>query len=194
MSYAPDTLSRGYDWRHDAECRRADRNVDPDLFHPAGTTGPYVGQIKEAKAICRSCPVITECGDWALAHRQESGIWGGMTEQERISHHRRIARHGTPSLGRAALPENPTLTEAYTALTEPAAADGHIAWLGGKWVSVQGVYYSPNRLAWAATRDRAPVGAVVRCCTRAGCVAHIEDRVEREDRKALDQLVSNAAA
>jgi hypothetical protein len=36
-----------------------------------------------AKAICRSCPVITECLDHALRVRESYGVWGGHTEDER---------------------------------------------------------------------------------------------------------------
>lgn len=32
--------------------------------------------------ICGTCPVRTECLDYALAHR-ETGFWGGLTETER---------------------------------------------------------------------------------------------------------------
>ena len=37
----------------------------------------------KAKQVCKSCPVITECRDYALYHRIEHGVWGGMTEAER---------------------------------------------------------------------------------------------------------------
>jgi WhiB family redox-sensing transcriptional regulator len=36
-----------------------------------------------AKSICRSCPVIDECREYALAIREPHGIWGGLTELER---------------------------------------------------------------------------------------------------------------
>lgn len=37
----------------------------------------------EAKSVCRRCPVIGECRDYALANPSVSGTWGGLTEQER---------------------------------------------------------------------------------------------------------------
>jgi WhiB family redox-sensing transcriptional regulator len=37
----------------------------------------------DAKAICRSCPVRRECAIWALDSRQEYGVWGGLTPDER---------------------------------------------------------------------------------------------------------------
>ncbi len=56
---------------------------DPDVFFPVGSTGVAVEQIETARRICASCPVRTECLDFALATNQESGIWGGATEDER---------------------------------------------------------------------------------------------------------------
>lgn len=66
------------DWRHRAACR----DEDPELFFPAGTSGPMLRQIAEAKAVCQRCPVAGECLEWAL-HRGEVGIWGDTTEEER---------------------------------------------------------------------------------------------------------------
>lgn len=40
-------------------------------------------RIQEAKAICRQCPEIEACGEWAIATDQPFGVWGGMTERER---------------------------------------------------------------------------------------------------------------
>ncbi|MFF9428354.1 WhiB family transcriptional regulator [Streptomyces sp. NPDC091368] len=36
-----------------------------------------------AKALCTGCPVQAECLAYALDHRVEHGVWGGMTERER---------------------------------------------------------------------------------------------------------------
>jgi WhiB family redox-sensing transcriptional regulator len=40
-------------------------------------------QIEQAKAVCRRCPVINACLEWALETKQDAGIWGGKTEDER---------------------------------------------------------------------------------------------------------------
>jgi WhiB family redox-sensing transcriptional regulator len=80
MRAAPPTPSRREpDWRDASACRRE----DPDLFAPDGTTGKWVPIIAQAKAICNRCPVRPTCLQWALDTRQESGIWGGLTEDER---------------------------------------------------------------------------------------------------------------
>lgn len=72
-------------WRSDAECLQ----VDPELFFPISEKpGP---QVDAAKAVCMGCPVRPECLDWALQTRQEHGIWGGTTSDERRSLRRRRA-------------------------------------------------------------------------------------------------------
>ena len=75
------------DWRDRAACR----DEDPELFFPVGTTGPALVQIEQAKAVCRTCPVVAPCLAWAL-DGNVSGVWGGMDEDERRSLKRRAAR------------------------------------------------------------------------------------------------------
>ena len=76
------------DWRHEAACR----DEDPELFFPIGNTGPALVQIEEAKAVCRRCPVVDDCLRWALETGQDSGVWGGLSEDERRALKRRNAR------------------------------------------------------------------------------------------------------
>lgn len=76
------------DWRHGAECF----GEDPELFFPIGNTGPALLQIEDAKAVCRRCPVIDQCLQWALESGQDCGVWGGMSEDERRALKRRVAR------------------------------------------------------------------------------------------------------
>jgi WhiB family transcriptional regulator, redox-sensing transcriptional regulator len=56
---------------------------DPELFFPVGSTGPAVAQTERAVAICRGCPVRSECLDWALDTCQDAGVWGGIGEEDR---------------------------------------------------------------------------------------------------------------
>jgi WhiB family redox-sensing transcriptional regulator len=77
------------DWRHRSACR----DEDPELFWPVGTSGPARIQAEQAKAICRRCPVTDDCLDWALSSGEDSGVWGGMTEEERRAYKRRTSRH-----------------------------------------------------------------------------------------------------
>ena len=67
------------DWRDLAACKGA----DTDLFFPAGETGPAAEQIAMAKRICAGCDVRDECLGYAIETNQVSGVWGGVTEDER---------------------------------------------------------------------------------------------------------------
>jgi len=76
------------DWRHAAACL----DEDPELFFPIGNTGPALLQIEDAKIVCRTCAVAAQCLQWALENNQDSGVWGGLSEDERRSLKRRTAR------------------------------------------------------------------------------------------------------
>lgn len=67
------------DWRNVAACR----DTDPDLFFPVGSTGVAIEQIAAAKEVCNMCPAKTACLEFALLSNQESGVWGGTSEDER---------------------------------------------------------------------------------------------------------------
>jgi hypothetical protein len=45
--------------------------------------GPSLDQITQAKAICAGCLVRRQCLGFALDTRQNHGVRGGMSEQER---------------------------------------------------------------------------------------------------------------
>lgn len=61
-------------WADRAVCTQ----TDPDSFFP-----DKGGSTREAKAVCATCTVAAECLDWALAHDEKFGIWGGLSERER---------------------------------------------------------------------------------------------------------------
>jgi WhiB family redox-sensing transcriptional regulator len=67
------------DWRAAAACQ----DTDPDLFFPVGTTGPAIEQIQAAKTVCDACPSKDPCLQFALTTNQDSGVWGGTSEEER---------------------------------------------------------------------------------------------------------------
>ncbi len=67
------------EWRRNSSCR----DTNPELFFPVGTTGPAIEQIETAKAVCRACEVQVQCLEYALETNQDSGIWGGTSEEER---------------------------------------------------------------------------------------------------------------
>ncbi len=68
------------DWRQRAACREI---PDPDIFFPIGTTGPALEQAEAAKTICIECEVRETCLAWALETGQDTGVWGGLSEEER---------------------------------------------------------------------------------------------------------------
>jgi WhiB family redox-sensing transcriptional regulator len=71
--------SADYTWRNQATCR----DTDPELFFPVGTTGQALLQIAKAKSVCCQCPVNGDCLEFALETNQDTGIWGGASEEER---------------------------------------------------------------------------------------------------------------
>lgn len=68
-------------WHRLAACL----SVDPELFFPNGQTGMHSRQAKQAKKVCAGCPVRDACLEFALDSRQDFGVWGGLTEEERRS-------------------------------------------------------------------------------------------------------------
>jgi WhiB family redox-sensing transcriptional regulator len=51
-----------------------------------------VDQIEQAKAVCRQCTVTAECLEYAIKENQDTGVWGGLSEDERKSLKRKYAR------------------------------------------------------------------------------------------------------
>ncbi|AZC13480.1 MULTISPECIES: WhiB family transcriptional regulator [Microbacterium] len=61
-------------WQTDALCSQ----TDPEAFFPEKG-----GSTRDAKRICSSCDVRTECLEYALQNDERFGIWGGLSERER---------------------------------------------------------------------------------------------------------------
>jgi WhiB family redox-sensing transcriptional regulator len=58
--------------------------ADPEAFFPER------GQsAKDAKQVCLACPVRVDCLTWALDNAEHHGVWGGLTEKERLRLRRR---------------------------------------------------------------------------------------------------------
>jgi hypothetical protein len=184
MRAAPPTSRRGPDWRDASACRRE----DPDLFAPDGSTGKWVEVIAQAKAICNRCPVREICLNWALDTRQESGIWGGLTEDERWNLRRREvrnARRPTQNPRGPKLPPPNSLKELFARHANPSTG-GHLVWIGMKTPIYAGRQFTPGQVAFIADRGREPKGMVQRTCGVGGCVqpAHLADERERYRRRA----------
>lgn len=64
----------GLTWQDQALCAQ----TDPESFFPEKG-----GSTRAAKRVCRACDVSAECLEYALAHDERFGIWGGLSERER---------------------------------------------------------------------------------------------------------------
>jgi WhiB family transcriptional regulator, redox-sensing transcriptional regulator len=85
--------------------RAACSTSDPDLFFPLSSAGPALRQVRLAKAICARCEIRQACLDYALDSGPIHGIWGGMTEEERLRLLRANAGRRSPAgSGRTARP------------------------------------------------------------------------------------------
>ncbi|MFE0800120.1 WhiB family transcriptional regulator [Streptomyces sp. NPDC058812] len=197
----PET-KRKKDWRDQAACRGA----DSDAWFPNPTN--MVG-VQAAKTGCFACPVMLDCAQYALRTRQETGVWGGLSEGQRTTLYK---RHRTADF------DNPPLVRdvVYRALHQELnpilslrdvwdsrsyqLPGGHIGWRGeSKNIAFHGVTYTPKQVAFLVDRGHKPVGIVRRLpeCPVVECVnpRHIADNEERYLRKqAEEQAAAQAAA
>ncbi len=67
-------------WQEDALCAQ----TDPEAFFPEKG-----GSTRDAKKICETCEVKTQCLEYALMNDERFGIWGGLSERERRKLRRR---------------------------------------------------------------------------------------------------------
>lgn len=72
----PEELS----WQVQALCAQ----TDPEAFFPEKG-----GSTRDAKRICSSCEVRSQCLEFALENDERFGIWGGLSERERRKLRRR---------------------------------------------------------------------------------------------------------
>jgi WhiB family redox-sensing transcriptional regulator len=86
------------EWVEEAACARVGGNWFPDPTRRV--------DVSLEKAICRRCPVRTQCLAYALDADEPSGIWGGLTTDERLTLIARLtelaAAAGDPGSSRAA--------------------------------------------------------------------------------------------
>jgi WhiB family transcriptional regulator, redox-sensing transcriptional regulator len=73
-------LTEEQTWQERALCAQ----TDPEAFFPEKG-----GSTREAKRICSTCEVRSECLEYALEHDERFGIWGGLSERERRRMRRR---------------------------------------------------------------------------------------------------------
>lgn len=72
-----DTISApDLSWQEEALCAQ----TGADFFFPEPGSS-----VREAKRICGLCEMRSECLEYALNHDERFGVWGGLSEKERLS-------------------------------------------------------------------------------------------------------------
>lgn len=120
QDFLADLLGHVPEWQERALCAQ----TDPEAFFPEKG-----GSTREAKRICTRCEVKAECLEFALAHDERFGIWGGLSERERRKV-KREAREAARLAAAAVVIPMPTRVAAeqtarsnHMEVTEPAGAD-----------------------------------------------------------------------
>jgi WhiB family redox-sensing transcriptional regulator len=81
-SRLPRPVADEWEWQYEGACRNLPSEM---FFHPDGERGPRRrNRENTAKAVCASCPVIAACRAHALAVQEPYGIWGGLSEDDRL--------------------------------------------------------------------------------------------------------------
>ena len=82
LSRLPRPVADEWEWQYQGVCRDLPTEM---FFHPDGERGPRRrNRENTAKAICATCPVIVACRAHALAIQEPYGIWGGLSEDDRL--------------------------------------------------------------------------------------------------------------
>ncbi|WP_225811277.1 WhiB family transcriptional regulator [Streptomyces spinosus] len=193
----PET-KRKTDWRDTAACA----GQDPERWFPNPSN---VAAVKDAKATCFGCPVIYQCAQGALTRGEESGVWGGLSEGQRVTIRKkyRLAQLEAPGTIRrvvnkalhAELNPTETLRDVWEKHTHDLPG-GHIGWSGptGSF-SFRGIPTTPKQLAFLLDRGHKAVGIVRRTCDLVECVnpRHMLDNEERCRQKAEEERALIAA-
>ena len=77
-------FARNWSWQDKALCKT--NGVDVTVFFNDDMLRGPEKQAREsaAKKICTACPIKTECLEHALTVPENFGVWGGLTEEERM--------------------------------------------------------------------------------------------------------------
>ncbi|MEJ6577612.1 MAG: WhiB family transcriptional regulator [Actinomycetota bacterium] len=78
----PRPIASDWAWQESAACRELPTEM---FFYTDGERGPRrKNRENAAKTICAACPVIQACRKQALSLAEPYGIWGGLTEEDRL--------------------------------------------------------------------------------------------------------------
>lgn len=134
------------DWHEDAVCSKRFNRDKIQYFFSRDPKEKY-----EAKNMCFSCPVRSECLQWALEHRRIDGIWGGRDEVD-IRRTLSVNYKGEESRRRR-FPNCPYCT------ARPSKLETAVVELpsGGRWKTARIVICTECNFSW---RSRTSVNAV----------------------------------
>ena len=83
ISRLPKPVADAWQWQQSGACRDLPSEM---FFHPDGERGPSRrNRENSAKAVCATCPVLQRCRTHALSVQEPYGIWGGLSEDERLA-------------------------------------------------------------------------------------------------------------
>ena len=133
-------------WQSEATCAKPSNKYALDWFFSKDFKEKYA-----AKNMCFTCPVRSECLQWALEHRQIWGIWGGRDEVD-IRRTLSVSYNGEETRRRR-FPNCPYCT------ARPSKLSTSIEELpnGGRWTSAKVVTCDECGFAW---RSRTSANAV----------------------------------
>jgi len=70
------------------EAKASCADYNPEWWFPLEVGGKskawsHTPEANKAREICKDCPALMECRNYALAYSGLAGIWGGLDHQER---------------------------------------------------------------------------------------------------------------
>jgi WhiB family redox-sensing transcriptional regulator len=70
------TVTPDLSWQEEALCAQ----TGGDFFFPEPGSS-----VRDAKRICALCPIRSTCLEFALSNDERFGVWGGLSEKERLA-------------------------------------------------------------------------------------------------------------
>ena len=156
-------------WQSEATCAKPSNRYALDWFFSKDFKEKYA-----AKNMCFTCPVRSQCLQWALEHRQIWGIWGGRDEVD-IRRALSVSYNGEETRRRR-FPNCPYCT------ARPSKLETSIEELpnGGRWTTAKVVTCTECGFAW---RSRTSANAVE---------AYKLERSEKSNRKTKSKKSSSS--
>jgi WhiB family redox-sensing transcriptional regulator len=133
-------------WQSEATCAKPSNKYALDWFFSKDFKEKYA-----AKNMCFTCPVRSQCLQWALEHRQIWGIWGGRDEVD-IRRTLSVSYNGEETRRRR-FPNCPYCTARPSKLSTSVEELPN----GGRWTSAKVVTCDECGFAW---RSRTSANAV----------------------------------